>query len=249
MPRPVPPVPSAAADVILGELAGAMLAEATSDASDRILSAIGFASENISIVHQQTRTANLAWALKRRGVVGTGDVVAIIGGSFSGMMVAVALALTTGAIVYIFEKGPNLLPRFRDKGHRHLSPLLNSRGLGEHYDPSYARPTFRSPIFAWDKGRASEVAAQWLREFSDYDRALPIFTVCNTPVGRADLKPHATGVEIAWDPATSVRAPIMVDLVIDATGFGEEANPHGLIDSSYWESGHRLIYDHLVPPS
>ena len=35
------------------------------------------------------------------------------------------------------------------------------------------------------------------------------------------------------------------NLLIDATGFGEEANPHGLVDFSYWESGHRLIYDHL----
>jgi hypothetical protein len=238
-----------AADAILDELAGAMLAEATSDASNRILSATGFASENISIAHQQTRTANLAWALQRRGIVGTGDVVAVVGGSFSGIMVAVALALATGAVVYIFEKGPHLLHRFRDKGHRHLSPVLNSRGLGEHYDPSYARPTFRSPIFTWDKGPASEVAGQWLREFSDYDRVLPIFTVCNTPVGRANLKPRATGVEIAWDPEASVRVPVMVDLVIDATGFGDEANPHGLIDFSYWESGHRLIYDHLTPPA
>ncbi|MCY1167166.1 hypothetical protein D9M73_71230 [compost metagenome] len=249
MPRPTPPAPNSTDDAILDDLADAMLAEATSEASNRILSATGFASENISIVHQQTRTANLAWALTRRGKVRAGDVVAVVGGSFSGMMAAVALALTTGAIVYIFEKGPHLLPRFRDKGHRHLSPLLNSRGLGEHYDPSYARPTFRSPIFAWDKGPASEVAAQWLREFADYDRALPIFTVCNTPVGRENLKPHATAVEIAWNPATSVRVPITVDLVIDATGFGEEANPHGLIDFSYWESGHRLIYDHVGAPA
>ncbi len=249
MPRYIPPSPNAADDAILDEWADTMIAEATSENSNRILSATGYASENILIVHQQARTANLAWALKRRGRVGAGDVVVVIGGSFSGMMVAVALALTTDAIVYIFERGPHLLPRFRDKGHRHLSPLLNSRGLGEHYDPSFARPTFKSPIFAWDKGPASEVAAQWLREFADYDRALPIFTVCNTPVGRENLNPHASGVDIAWGPEESVRVPIEVDLVIDATGFGEELNPHGLIDFSYWESGHRLIYDHLVPPA
>ncbi|MFA6116351.1 MAG: hypothetical protein WC729_20310 [Sphingomonas sp.] len=230
-------------------MADAMLAEATFDISDRVFSATGFASENISIVHQQTRTANLAWALKRRGKVGAGDVVAVIGGSFSGIMVAAALALTTDAIVYIFEKGPHLLPRFRDKGHRHLSPVLNSRGLGEHFDPSYSGPTFRSPIFAWDKGPASEVAAQWLREFADYYCVLPIFSICNTSIGSANLRPHATGVEIAWDRAVSTRVPIAVDLVIDATGFGEEANPHRLIDFSYWESGHRLTYDHVVPPA
>jgi hypothetical protein len=34
---------------------------------------------------------------------------------------------------------------------------------------------------------------------------------------------------------------IPLDLLIDASGFGEEANP--------WEAGHRLIYDHLVTPA
>lgn len=245
----MPPDPEPADGIALDDLADAMLAEATSAQSPRIFSASGFASENISIVHQQTRSANLAWALGRRGRVGPGNVVAVVGGSFSGLMVAVALAITLDAIVYIFEKGPHLLPRFRDKAHRHLSPVLNSRGLGEHYDPSYSRPTFQSPIFAWQKGPASEVAAQWLREFADYDRVLPIFTFCNTPVAASNLRPHAEGVSIQWDPLELDRRPIAADIVIDATGFGEEANPHGLVDFSYWESGHRLIYDHLVPPA
>lgn len=249
MQRQTPPNPDPVDEAALDGLADEMLSEATSVQSPRIFSATGFASENISIVHQQTRSANLAWALHRRGRVEPGDVVAIIGGSFSGLMIAVALAMTSDAIVYIFEKGPNLLHRFRDKGHRHLSPVLNSRGLGEHYDPSYSRPTFRSPIFAWEKGPASEVAAQWLREFGDYDRVLPIFTFCNTPVVGSNLRPHAGGVSIEWDPAELDRKPIAADIVIDATGVGEEANPHGLVDFSYWESGHRLIYDHLAPPA
>lgn len=249
MPRHAAPLPDAHDAARLDELADAMIAKATSSRSPYILSANGFASENISIVHQQTRTANLAWALKRRGKVSAGDVVAVIGGSFSGMMVAVALALTTDAIVYIFEKGPHLLPRFRDKGHRHLSPVLNSRGLGEHFNPSYSRPTFGSPIFAWNKGAASEVAAQWLQEFAGYSRVLPIFTICNTAIDPANLRPHSAGVEIAPDRTVSDRGPIAVDLVVDAAGFGEESNPHRLIDFSYWESGHRLIYDHLAPPA
>jgi hypothetical protein len=243
------PNPDANAAAALDELADRMLAEATSSLSPRIFSATGFASENISILHQQLRSANLAWALHRSGRVGPGDVVAVIGGSFSGLMIAVSLALTTDAIVYIFEKGPHLLPRFRDKGHRHLSPVLNSRFLGEHYDPSYSDATFRTPIFRWEKGPASEVVAQWLREFATYDRVLPIFTFCNTPVAASNLRPHGTGVSIEWDPETLDRRPIAVDHVVDATGFGEEGNPLGLVDFSYWESGHRLIYDHVVPPA
>jgi hypothetical protein len=245
----MPTGPDPEATTELDQLADAMLDEAASEISPRIFSARGFATENISIVHPQTRSANLAWALHRRGRVGPGDVLAVVGGSFSGLMVAVALALTADAIVYVFEKEAHLLPRFRDKGHRHLSPVLNSRSLGEHYDPSYSLPTFRSPIFRWEKAPASEVAAQWLREFADYGRVLPIFTFCNTFIAASNLHPHDSGVLIKWDPALLDRRPIAIDVVIDATGFGEERNPHNLLDFSYWESGHRLSYDHVVPPA
>ena len=66
--------------------------------------------------------------------IGRGDVVAIIGGSFSGLMLAVSIAVADGAIVYIFEKEKRLLHRFLDKGHRHLSPNLNLRYLGKRFD-------------------------------------------------------------------------------------------------------------------
>lgn len=39
-----------------------MIAEATATESPNILSATGFARENISTLHQQIRATNLAWA-------------------------------------------------------------------------------------------------------------------------------------------------------------------------------------------
>jgi hypothetical protein len=67
----------------LDKLAAAMLAEATSTTSPHVLSATGFARENISIVHQQRRATNLAWALSRTRKVTPGSVVGIVGASFS----------------------------------------------------------------------------------------------------------------------------------------------------------------------
>lgn len=245
-----PPPPPGSDDIAaLDELADRMLAEAVSETDARIFSATGFARHNISIVHQQNRCVNLAWALNWRKRVGPGDVVAIVGGSFSGLMLAVSLALTSNAVVYIIEKEDRLLPRFRDKGHRHLSPVLNSRNLGSGFDPDFSEPTFRSPIFTWKKGRASDVASQWLNEFESYSRALPIFVIDRCEIRREDIVTVKERLEIKPDIRKLVLFPIVVDLLIDATGFGEEQNPHRLVDHSYWESGHRLIYDLLTPPA
>ncbi|GEM_PF-6340425 len=241
-----PPSPEDA--IAVDEIASSMIAQATATADPRILAAHGFARRDISIVHQQLRSANLAWALNHSGRVSPGSVVGVIGGSFSGLMLAVGLALRSRAIVYLFEQSGDLLARFSDKAHRHLSPVLNSRFLGKRYDPQWAVPEFSSPIFAWDKGSAADVAHQWRTEFQDYERRLPIFTFFRFPVAAADI--DTTGPRLLVNPPSGhPGVPIAVDLLIDATGFGEEANPHGLVDYSYWEGGHRLIYDHLRPPS
>lgn len=248
MPTPLPdPDPESRAQLDL--LAQNMIAEATSVDNPRILSATGFARENISILHQQIRATNLAWALGWTGRVKPGDTIGIVGGSFSGMTLAVILALVNDAIVFIFEKDSNLLERFREKSHRHLSRNLNSRALGKSFDPHWSSPEFRSPIFAWDAGPASKVAAFWADEFDRYDGQLPIFVVPNTTVTPAMIidRPEGLAIDFAAE-APHLRA-VPVDLLIDATGFGAEANPLGVTDYSYWEAGHRLIYDHLVPPA
>lgn len=233
----------------LDELAGKMIAEATSKSSPRILSATGFARENISILHQQRRATNLAWALSRTGRVAPGDVIGVVGGSFSGLMLAVILAMVNDAIVYVFEKEYRLLHRFRDKAHRHLSPVLNSRALGTRFDPEWSSAEFRSPIFAWEAANASEVAYAWLNEFATYDRDLPIFAFTGSEVLPQKLHPRHDGVDIDFSSGNPNYGFVSVDLLIDATGYGEEANPLGVTDYSYWDSGHQLIYDHLVPPA
>lgn len=231
---------------MLDEAAGHMIGEAQAAGNDRIFSATGFAREDISIVHQQLRCANLAWALSHTKRVKRGDVVAIIGGSFSGIMLAAALAIADDVIIYIFEKEKRLLDRFLDKSHRHLSPNLNSRYLGKNFDPEWSRPIFEPPIFQWRRGVASDIAWQWLQELESYQRKLPIFSFLGYNIAKQHIKRREDGltIELRSRKAPHIQ-PIEVDLLIDATGFGEEANPRGLVDFSYWESGHRLIYDHL----
>lgn len=231
---------------LLDETARLMIGEAQAAGNDRIFSATGFADENISIIHQQMRCVNLAWALGHTGRVKRGDVVAIIGGSFSGLMLAATLAIADDAIIYLFEKEKRLLHRFRDKSHRYLSPNLNSRYLGKNFHPTWSEAFFVPPVFKWSEDIASSVAASWLEEFKSYQDKLPIFTFLGYEVSKGHIKRREGGLTIDF---RGLGAPYLhaidVDLLIDATGFGEEANCHRLVDFSYWESGHRLIYDHL----
>lgn len=75
---------------------------------------------------------------------------------------------------------------------------------------------------------------------------LPIFTFSECKVRREDIEPRERRIRIDLRrPEKPHLRPIEVDLLIDATGFGEQANPRGLADYSYWEAGHRLICDHL----
>jgi hypothetical protein len=227
-----------------------MLAEARAKEGERLFSATGFSRENISILHQQRRCLNLAWALNYAGYIQPGSVIGIVGGSFSGLMLASAIAIANDAIVYLFEKGDRLLPRFRRVSDRFISPNLNARDLGEHYDPSGSSEK-ASPIFRWTEDSASEVAAAWMSEFQTYVNALPIFCFLNTEITRPQLSVEKDRVSIRLSktqPAHSAD-PLVVDLLIDATGFGLESNPLGLADHSYWASGHHLAYDHLAPGS
>jgi hypothetical protein len=59
--------------VRLDEAADLMIKEAQAAGNDRIFSASGFARENISILHQQVRCTNLAWALSHTKRIKRGD--------------------------------------------------------------------------------------------------------------------------------------------------------------------------------
>jgi hypothetical protein len=226
-----------------------MIREARSAGCKRILSSNGFSREYISILHQQQRCANLAWALKYTSRLNAGDVIGIVGGSFSGLMLASALAMCNDVIVYVFEKQTRLMQRFLDKSHRYISPNLNSRSLNKAFHPTHGARFYDPPIFKWDGDAASTIAVDWRNEFFVHSEKLPIFCFLDEAVEPHHIKATTDSVALQFDPQEdgSARPLIELNWLIDATGFGEEANPHELVDHSYWESGHRLIYSYLKP--
>lgn len=239
----------------LAQISARMLSEAQAAEGSRMFSATGFARSHISILHQQMRCANLAWALNYSRKLAPGDVIGIIGGSFSGLSLAVSLAACNDVIVYVFEKEEALLHQFLDKGHRFISPNLNSRALRKAFDPEYTAPFYDPPIFRWSSGPASRVAANWVSEFRRYSEKLPIFCLLGTEVQREEISERGSKVIVQpnaddHDRSDAPLAPIELDWLIDATGYGpEHARFTEINDFSYWGSGHRLIYDYLLPGS
>jgi hypothetical protein len=230
--------------IFLKSLADDILNEAQSSESNRVYSASGFSKNNISIIHQQKRCENLAWALKYQKKIKRGDTIGIIGGSFSGIALSSFLAISSDVIIYIFEKEDTLLKKFINSGNRYLSPNLNSRELGVSFNPKFDSNTSRRILFDWDAGLAHNVANQWLREFSEYERRLPIFCFLNKSIEQQHIKLEQDKIIIDDSDNVNMK-PIILDFLIDATGFGDESNQHKIKDYSYWESGHKLIYDHL----
>jgi len=203
--------------------------------------ATGYSNDNISILHQQVRAANLAWALTRLNKVKHGSVVAIVGGSFSGLMIAVSLAVQRRCIVHIYEKADRLLDRFRNSHSRFISVNLNSRDLPPRFDPSYSRAIYKPPIFQWSEGTASEVAHRWLREFQTYYADLPIFLMTRAEV--VGCRPRPDGrVKLTIKGRRGSTVDHTVDLAVFAVGFGNEQNRLSIDDFSYWKSGSALQY-------
>lgn len=83
-------------------------------------------------------------------------------------------------------------------------------------------------------------------EFAGWVDRLPIFPITGSAIEAHMVQHRHDGVDVVFDHPN--RAALQLDLLIDATGFGEEGNPLELDDFSYWESSHRLIYDHLPRP-
>ncbi|MBA7473273.1 hypothetical protein ES707_08608 [subsurface metagenome] len=222
-------------------LATAILEEATLRRCPGAYVATGYSSDNISILHQQVRAANLSWALARLNTVKHGSVVAIVGGSFSGLMIAVSLAVQRRCIVHIYEKADRLLDRFRNSHSRFISVNLNSRDLPPRFDPSYSPAIYKPPIFAWSEGTASEVAHRWLREFQTYYAHLPIFLVTGAEVVGC-RRPSDDKIELTIRGKRGSKVEHAADVVVFAVGFGNEQNRLSIEDWSYWNSGSALQY-------
>ena len=211
------------------------------------LFAIGTFDDRVTVLTQQKRALNLAWALIEEGVVPTTGTerlrIAVIGGGFAGITFAAALVQKQAhCSISLFEERDTLLPLQQGSDTRWLHPHI--------YDwPKEGSEAVAAmlPVLSWTAARASDVVVQVLQGWGDLvteRRHANLAMWCNT----RHLKLHAaagnksrlewvgerrdrsTG-QLATSPRNAEGRSGTFDLVVIAVGFGLEAR-----GSSYWRN-------------
>jgi hypothetical protein len=117
---------------------------------------LGPLPNRISFAAQQRRALNLVYALKRRGLLGSGDPVAVIGAGLSGLTTAVAL-IGLNCEVQVFEPAGEALSVER-ASHRLVHPTIN------FWPTSRPSMTTQMPFLDWAVGNLSVVASDVLAQ-------------------------------------------------------------------------------------
>lgn len=224
------------------------IADACRLSSEPEVYSIGQFDDRVTVLSQQCRALNLAWALVETGRLSTDPAqkrsqVAILGGGFAGLTFAAALLQKQcHCSITVFEERDTLLPLQQGSDTRWLHPHI--------YDWPVAgsdAPAAMLPVLNWTAARASDVVVQVLSGWGEVarDRDPPVTLWCNTrhlqfrgvPGSKARLewvgerRDPATGRSLARQPRGHEGRSARFDVVVLAVGFGLEA-----IGSSYWRN-------------
>lgn len=211
--------------------------------------AIGLFDESVTVLSQQSRALNLAWALTETGRINADQPtrVAIVGAGFAGLTVAAGLISKQADVeVTLLEQRDSVLPLQHGNDTRWLHPHI--------YDWPREGSSAHSaglPLLNWTAARASDVVVQvrsaWqeLRIEGDFAK---VRLYCNaasvqvdvlTEGGRDKLLVEWIGQRRkAWSPSVPkgrrLRRGLQreFDIVILAIGFGMEADGA----KSYWRN-------------
>lgn len=207
---------------------------------------IGSFDRRVTVLAQQTRALNLAWAMVETGTVPTGKTktsrVAVVGAGFAGLTFAAALLRKgVAAAIDVFEQRDSLLPLQQGSDTRWLHPHI--------YDwPNEGSEAAAAmlPILNWTAARSSDVVVQvlgeWAKIATDQDHLRLFCNARHLQITRSSLnerqariewvgeKRHATDGRILGEGAAQGMSDVY-DAVILSVGFGLEAG-----EPSYWRN-------------
>lgn len=211
---------------------------------------LGTFDVGVTVLSQQIRALNLAWALVETERVPADKRIAVVGGGFAGLTIAAGLLRKEAQVhITIFERRDTLLPLQQGSDTRWLHPrIYDWPAMGSEAGSAML------PILNWTAARASDVVVQVMREWQktldDAPEALKgnLALYCNT----RHLQVHlATGnsrnLRIEWvgerrspSDGVSLQNGMSVatggsqefDIVILAVGFGLERDQA----LSYWRN-------------
>ena len=216
-----------------------ILAAAEVDGYDKCVYSVGPYGIRVGFAFQQNRALNLVAALSAAGKLGDHVRIAVIGAGLAGITAKLALHGLGFAQAELIEMEDTAIKTQFGAGHRPIHPCYNTWPIGEHFGP-----TTRLPFLNWFAANARDVAAG-LREEWDTDLRQHLNSIEYQVRLRGMRKPVRTakGTEVTlrlqgrsaggrWGNIE----PRSYDLVILATGFGQERDLSRSVSKSYWSS-------------
>ena len=196
-----------------------------------LFSCYGPRHPSIAIRHQQCRILNLIFALKEERILRDDSHIGIIGGSFSALMAAGVISMSSDARCTLIFEGEELLPKLRKEVDIYLSPSLNNAEFGYRFDPKYANVT--QPVFDWHGGTLDVVLQQWLREYELLSQKGKISEISNSKVERRQISATHTDRE-QLTIINEEGSSFSFDILLDASGFEDNAPQFCVETGTYW---------------
>jgi hypothetical protein len=219
-----------------------ILAEASVAGESEIFAVNCFSRRNISLVEQQLRAVNLAWAIRSR-YEPKALRIAVIGAGMAGLTAALALRIGSAHAVSVFERHHTpLLPLFR-VSNRYVHPHFNHLPADDYRWSTKKRSEL--PLLNWKADYAQIVAGRFLHNWRTYCEVWNIDLHRNVTVTADQVRKKSIPC-IGHRPHDEMK----FDLVVLATGLGEETRPDNLTfphEYSYWQSGHPSTYARRHP--
>lgn len=190
---------------------------------------IGIAAERITIYSQQVRALRLIHSLSELGDLDEVNTCAVIGGGVAGCTAACAVS-ALGINTYLFEKFDQLIER--NGGNRPLDPHLYDWPM-----PDSLRADAGLPFLDWTSGTSSQRANEIRQKTHTFDANKNELNIL--------LKHDVHKIEwdnTAWKVVHTQPGDIAksetkrCQIVIIATGFGDEKDIPGAGTASYWDN-------------
>lgn len=203
-----------------------------------LFSCYGPRHPSIAIIHQQCRILNLIFALQEEGILRDDSRIGIIGGSFTALMAAGVISISTDAHCTLMFEGKELLPKLRADVDIYLSPSLNNAPFGYHnapfgyqFNPKYANVA--QPVFDWHGGTLDVVLEQWLQEYELLSQKGQIGEISNFKVERRQISITHTEDE-QLTVINEEGKSFNYDILLDASGFEDNAPKFCKETGTYW---------------
>ena len=201
---------------------------------DRECYVLGVHEGRVTLLSQQSRALNLAWALGEAGALQTAAgpaPVAVVGAGAGGMTAAAALCCLGANVTLIGSSGELMLLQAGCK-QRWLHPFIYD-WPNEHW----YRERAQLPILDWKAGPAASVRDQIKQGFDEVRRSASPSLVCRLNTEVLALERGRTGgYRLHLRSYSGALESLEASIVVFTVGFGVEDEPAGVPANAIWQS-------------